>query len=261
HDCLQDIAPEEQSTPIMQKPIIRDLTSTVRSLLPKLRRRSMKPGIRCLMSALAVAGIAASGAAQAQLAFTEVAPWSSGNSPVAADWFELTNFGTSAVDITGFKIDDSSNSFGSSVALVGITSIAPGESVIFIEGTAANTNFVPTWFGSAAPAGLQIGRYSGSGIGLGTSGDALNLYTAAGTLVTSVVFGASPSAAPFATFDNSAGLSGVTLATLSAVGVSGAFVAFSGGEIGSPGVVPEPGTWALMLGGMALLAGAARRRG
>jgi hypothetical protein len=221
----------------------------------------MKLESRYFVSALAVASIAASGAAQAQLAFTEVAPWSSGNSPVANDWFELTNFGTSAVDITGWKVDDSSNSFGSSVALVGITSIAPGESVIFIEGTAANTNFVPTWFGSAAPAGLQIGRYSGSGIGLGTGGDALNLYTAAGTLVTRVDFGASPSAAPFATFDNSAGLSGVTLTTLSAVGVNGAFVAFAGGEIGSPGVVPEPGTWALMLGGMALLAGAARRRG
>lgn len=221
----------------------------------------MKSGVRCLMPALAAASIAASGAAQAQLAFTEVAPWSSGNSTVAADWFELTNFGTSAVDITGWKIDDSSNSFGSSVALVGVTSIAPGESVIFIEGAAANANFVPKWFGGGAPASLQIGRYSGSGIGLGTSGDALNLYDAGGVLQTRVDFGASPTAAPFATFDNSAGLSGLTLTTLSVAGVNGAFVAFAGGEIGSPGVVPEPGTWALMLAGMALLAGAARRRG
>ncbi len=35
---------------------------------------------------------------------TEVAPWSSGNSPVGADWFELTNKGLSAVDITGGKL-------------------------------------------------------------------------------------------------------------------------------------------------------------
>src|SRR6185312_14689659 len=34
------------------------------------------------------------------LAVTEVAPWSSGNSPLAADWFELTNFGTSPVALT-----------------------------------------------------------------------------------------------------------------------------------------------------------------
>ena len=40
----------------------------------------------------------ATSAAQAQLAITEVAPWSSGNSPVAADWFEVTNFGTTAID-------------------------------------------------------------------------------------------------------------------------------------------------------------------
>ena len=105
------------------------------------------------------------------LYISEVAPWSSGNSAVAADWFELTNSGTSAVDITGWKMDDNSNSFASSVALNGITSIAAGESVIFIEGGAAQvTAFVNTWFGGVLPAGLQIGTYTGSGIGLSTSG-------------------------------------------------------------------------------------------
>lgn len=205
----------------------------------------------------------AASAAQAQLAITEVAPWSSGNSPVAADWFEVTNFGATAIDISGWKVDDSSNSFVSSAALAGITSIAPGESVIFIEGAAANANFVATWFGANAPAGLQIGRYSGSGIGLSTGGDALNLFTAAGTLVTRVDFGASPASAPYASFDNAAGASGVTLALLSAVGVNGAFVAAAGGEIGSPGsvgVVPEPGTLALMFAGLAAVGGIARRR-
>ena len=209
----------------------------------------------------ALSALLAAGAAQAQLAITEVAPWSSGNSPVAADWFELTNFGSSAVDITGYRIDDASNSFASSVALVGITSIAAGESVIFIEGASANANFVSTWFGASGPAGLQIGRYSGAGIGLGTGGDAVNLYTAAGTLVTRVDFGTSPSAAPFASFDNSAGLSGVTLTVLSAIGVNGAFLTASGNEIGSPAsVVPEPGTWAMLLAGAGIVAGAVRRR-
>lgn len=219
-----------------------------------------------LTRALAAAAIGfAAATAQADIIISEVAPWSSGNSPVNADWFELTNTGSSAVNISGWKVDDNSNSAGSAVALVGITSIAPGESVIFIEGASANTVFASHWFGSNVPANLQIGRYSGSGIGLGTGGDALNLYTGGGTLVTRVGFGSSPGAAPFASFDNAAGLSGnVSLSTLSSVGLNGAFVAAGGGEIGSPGAisaVPEPASVAMLLAGLGVVGLLARRRG
>ena len=216
---------------------------------------------RSLFCPLALSALVFAGAAQAQVRITEVAPWSSGNSPVAADWFELTNFGASAVDISGWRVDDNSFSFAASVALTGITSIAPGESVIFIEGAAANTNFVPTWFGpSGAPAGLQIGRYSGSGIGLSTGGDAVVVFNTAGTELTRVSFGTSSASAPFRSFDNSFGLTGVTITDLSANGINNAFVAFAGGEIGSPGLVPEPGTWAMLLAGAGIVGAAARRR-
>lgn len=214
-----------------------------------------------LTLALAAAG------AQAAIVVTEVAPWSSGNSAVGADWFELTNTGPVAVDIAGWSVDDNSNSFGSARALQGIASIGAGESVVFIETAspaAAAASFLSVWFGGAAPAGLRIGSYSGAGVGLGTGGDAVNVFDAAGALVTRVGFGASPSAAPFASFDNAAGLSGaVTLDTLSMAGVHGAFVSADGLEIGSPGTVaavPEPGTVALMLGGLGLVGAIARRR-
>ena len=126
------------------------------------------------------------------LAITEAAPWSSGNSPatLAADWFELTNFGTSSVSLVGWTMDDNSNSFAVSVPLYGVTSIAPGESVIFIEtATSAASDlaakaqaFINLWFNGTAPAGLQIGGYSGSGVGLSTGGDAVNIFDNGGTV-------------------------------------------------------------------------------
>ncbi len=202
--------------------------------------------------------------AQADVKITEVAPWSSGNSPVEADWFELTNTGNSAVDISGWKVDDGSNLFASAVALSGLTSINVGQSVIFIEGNAATAaSFVSNWFGASAPASFAIGYYSGSGIGLSATSDAVNIYNASGVLQANVKFGASDSASPYQSFDNAVGLSG-TITQLSAVGINGAFVAANSPvEIGSPGTiaaVPEPATFALMLMGLGLIGAAARKR-
>lgn len=175
------------------------------------------------------------------LLITEVAPWSSGNSPVGGDWFEVTNVSPNAVTLTGWKVDDDSAAFASAIALNGITSIAPGESVIFIEASVANqativNTFKSSWFGSNVPAGLQVGTYTGSGIGLGTGGDQVNLFNAGGVLQARVLFGASDSVSPYSTFDNTAAVNASTLSTLSAVGVNGAFVAANSAvEIGSPG--------------------------
>jgi hypothetical protein len=219
--------------------------------------------MKLFKSLAAVAAIAAAfaGSAQAQVRITEVAPWSSGNSPVAADWFEVTNFGASAVNISGWKVDDNSNSFGSSLLLNGITSIGAGQSVIFIDGNATTAaSFVNNWFGGTAPAGFQIGTYSGAGIGLSTNGDAVNLYNGSGALQANVSFGASAAVGPFATFDNSIGANNALLSTLSVVGINGAYSVGAGTEIGSPSAVPEPETYAMLLAGLALISGIARRR-
>ena len=183
-------------------------------------------------------------AAKPILTISEVAPWSSGNSPVAADWFEVTNSGISAIDISGWKFDDNSDSFSASVALSGISSIGAGESVIFIETGAAQTAagiaaaFLSTWFGTNPPPNLKVGNYSGSGVGLSTGGDKVNLFNASGLLQASVTFGASPAGPNFPTFNNAAALNNATITTLSAVGTNGAAAAVNDSkEIGSPGSV------------------------
>ena len=203
--------------------------------------------------------------ANAEIKITEVTPWGSGNGNTSylTDWFELTNFGSSAVDITGWQMDDDSNGTGKR-NLTGITSIAAGESVIFTE-NAATASFLSTWFGSNVPAGLQIGNYTGAGVGLGTGGDAVNIYNSTGVLQANVVFGASDAVAPLQTFDNAAGLNNTTISQLSVVGTNGAFVALNNvNEIGSPGriaaPVPEPETYAMLLAGLGVMGAAVRRR-
>lgn len=202
--------------------------------------------------------------ANAAVLITEVAPWGSGNAPYATDWFELTNTGSSVVNISGWKMDDNSNSFGSATSLTGITSIGAGESVIFTE-SAATASFLSTWFGTKVPAGLQIGNYTGAGVGLSATADAVNIYNASGVLQANVTFAASDAIAPYQTFDNAAGLNNAAISTLSVVGVNGAFVASNDvSEIGSPGriaaAVPEADSYAMLLVGLGLMGFISRRR-
>ena len=187
------------------------------------------------------------------LFITEVAPWGSGNAPYLADWFEVTNTGGSAVNITGWKMDDNSNSFAASVPLSGVTSIGAGQTVVFVETAAAATpaqvaaveaSFQTAWFGGSVPAGFTIGNYGGSGVGLSTATDAVNLFDAGGVLQANVSFNASTTVTPFRTFDNTAGLTGL-ISTLSTAGTNGAFNAANPTagtvQVGSPGTIANSG--------------------
>jgi hypothetical protein len=213
--------------------------------------------------------IASMGVTQAQIIISEVdAAGSSGTSGYSADWFELKNIGASAVDITGWMMDDNSDLFADAVPITGITSIAAGQAVVFLDDSAVgssgaaalNTTFENAWFGASVPAGFTIANYGGSGVGLSQTTDAVNIFNSSGVAQAGVTFGASSLGA---TFDNEAGLSG-TITQFSAIGVNGAFESASGKEVGSPGdvaPVPEPTTLALAgLGGLAALVAVRRRK-
>jgi uncharacterized protein YjiK/phosphodiesterase/alkaline phosphatase D-like protein len=185
----------------------------------------------------------------ASLIISEVAPWSSGNSAASlrVDWFEVTNVGSATANIAGWRVDDDSRQFNAALELTGITNIAPGESVIFMETAdlaGKSAAFKTLWFGASAPANLKIGAYNGAGIGLSTGGDQVNLFDSAGAIQASVTFGTSPAGPAFPTFDNGAGLNNATISVLSAVGIRGAFAAANDSvEIGSPGTIggaPSP---------------------
>ncbi len=252
-----------------------------------------------MLAAMVTATVALADNASAQVVISEVDPYgSSSSSGYSADWFELTNTGTAAVDITGWTMLDNhaasntatpyatgatisignltgaNKTFGAA-ALTTVTgsSIAAGQSVIFLESSASAsasstiiTNFENAWFGSKVPAGLSFGTYNdGTNYGLSQTADMVNIFNGSSktsTLMASVAIGAD-SGSPMATFDNAAGLNNTTLTQKSVVGVNGAFLSTTGLEIGSPGViaaVPEPETYSLMLIGFGLTGFIAARR-
>ena len=134
-------------------------------------------------------------------------------------------------------MDDNSDSFANAVALNGVSQPRPRASRRSSSRATRPppTAFETVWFGGSAPAGFQIGTYTGSGVGLSTGGDEVNVFDAAGTHVTGVAFGASTTGQ---TFDNTAALGSATaplptISTLSVDGVNGAFTV--GAETGSPG--------------------------
>ncbi|MGI9177634.1 MAG: lamin tail domain-containing protein [Pirellulales bacterium] len=195
------------------------------------------------------------------------------------DWWEVTNYGSSAVDITGWKFDDSSFLFANSVALNGITTVNAGESVAFLETTTLDSGTVATvlasfrtfWGGSGTSA--QVGYYSGSGIGLSSAGDGIVLYNGTGAETTPrVTFGAATTGSSFYYSYDAAGnptTSPNTNAILSTVGTLDGQVTFNSAvsspqNIGSPGTavaVPEPSSMAFAAAGLGLAAAAGIRRG
>jgi predicted extracellular nuclease len=207
--------------------------------------------------------------AQAQISTLRITEaMSSGNGTV--DWFEVTNYGLSDVSITGWKMDDSSFSSGSSVALSGVSSISSGQSVIFLESSSAETaisTFRTIW-GSNVTS-LIIGSYTGAAVSFSSGGDGLVLFNSTGDEMTPrVTFGAATTGSSFYYSYDSNGdptTSPNANAILSTASLSnGQNTYTSSFNTGSPGTamnaVPEPQTYILIGIGAAFLLWRARRR-
>ena len=204
----------------------------------------------------ALGALVVAASASASIRITEA--MSSSGTGGTVDWFEVTNYGSSAVDITGWRMDDNSFAFANSVLLSGITSIAAGESVIFIEGTAADVaGFTSFWGG---PSGVSVGYYSGSGVGFSSSGDGVVLFNATGTETTArATFGAATTGSSFY-FDlapNNVGIVSTvgTIGTQLTIATSGSVVNI--GSLGTAIGIPAPGVVALI--GIAGIASRRRR--
>jgi len=178
-----------------------------------------------------------------RLVITEIAPAQSTNGIFRGhnDWWELTNLDDFTVDLSGYRLDDGSATL---VAAITITnqqlSIAPGESIVFVEGMSPDS--FRSWWGAPNLKNTQIVRYSGAGLGLSTLGDAVVLWNNGASedsdTIAAEVFSTATNGVSFG-FDPVSEVFG----DLSEVGVNGAFVAPENGDIGSPGFIrniPEP---------------------
>lgn len=211
------------------------------------------------MIALAlIGGLAASAMAQVQI--TEVYA-GIGGPDGTPDWFEVTWNGVGTFDTGTLYYDDDSADPTVNSNLSSFVLNSGGVAVFLLTSSAADIAIFNSVWGGVGNVGIVDGS------GLGQGGDAVNLFdgnTAGATLLANATY---PAFADdfFSTWDFTSGS-----AVASTLGVNGAYASSAffndsvGGAnnevvlIGSPGVVPTPGSIAL-LGFAGALAGRRRR--
>jgi len=209
------------------------------------------------------------------LRITEV--MSSSGTNGTADWFEVTNYGDTSINISGWRMDDNSFASGNSVALLGVDNIAAGATVVFLETTTPGTDipaFRNFWGGIDT---ITIGSCSGSGVSFSSNGDGVVLFDSVGTERTprtnfltattgSTFFRGYDAAGNFDTYGSAANGVISTLGTIP--GSMTNQLTFTStnslGNIGSPGTaivaVPEPSTYILGVLAVTVLAYVGRNR-
>lgn len=172
------------------------------------------------------------------LRITEVMSQAASGNNNSADWWELSNFDSQSVSLAGWRFNDDSGGLATAFTLPAGLSIAPGESIIFVEGlTSAQFR---TWWGAAAlPSSVQIISYNGNGLAFSADGDGLRLWNATAAAdadtAASVDFGAATAGVSF-NYNPALNQFGAP----SQLGVNGVFRAASAPDIGSPGLYRLP---------------------
>lgn len=99
------------------------------------------------------------------------------------DFFEIYNYGTAAIDLTGWKWDDDSANFSdAAVATFGAVSLGAGQRLVVLA-AATSTAFNTAWSNPVA----SVVALGGPGLG---KGDAVVLFNATGKVVAALNFGA-----------------------------------------------------------------------
>ncbi|MCH1533855.1 MAG: lamin tail domain-containing protein [Schleiferiaceae bacterium] len=145
-----------------------------------------------------------------------------------ADWFEIHNYGDSAVDLTGFSWDDESEIPGTSTFPA--VTVQPGQAIVVLDDVAANKdNFLAEWKLYAGSVTIVANdELTGSFPSLSQNGDAVFLYDANGAEMASGVYTAAT--AGFAVeFDTTGAFLGDAVD-----GTNGAYTSLEG-DVGSPG--------------------------
>lgn len=154
------------------------------------------------------------------------------------DWFELTNLGEEAADLTGYRFDDGSALLAAAVTFTNQISIAPGESIVFVENMSPEA-FRNWWGPGNFKTNQQIITYRGAGLSLSSLGDAINLWNSGATedfdTVSSEVFSTTTNGISF-TYS----VETQSFGDLSVEGEGGAWMAYENGDIGSPGHIRNP---------------------
>lgn len=181
--------------------------------------------------------------ARAQLAITEVMAVPAINTNTAfwgPDYWELTNFGTNDINLTGYSFSDNHRTNLLVRTLFANLIIHVGESIVFFElqsdRTVSTAEQFRAWWGTARlPPHLQIRSYKEPGFNA-RDGDEVWLYDPHTNVVDMVVIGGGTRMGRALVYDADSGIFGVP----SLAGVDGAFTAVLSVDVGSPGTAIGP---------------------